>query len=156
MQDYSYSVFSLAAIVIHLIINFKLLIGRGEDTSRGRSYRNFLLGTLAYYVFDGAWGIFAGLGWTRGLCMSRLYSSSSRLSHLFSCGGVLSSPILNSAKGRLVFSPCSGMRFWPSTSWQLQPTHSTDASFISIPKAFTKQVTCEIQPSISWLPSMSV
>lgn len=54
MQDYSYSVFSLAATVIHLIINFKLLIGRGEDTSRGRSYRNFLLGTLAYYVFDGA------------------------------------------------------------------------------------------------------
>ena len=67
MQDYSYSVFSLAAIVIHLIINFKLLIGRGEDTARGRSYRNFLLGTLAYYVFDGAWGGICGTWLDKGL-----------------------------------------------------------------------------------------
>ena len=63
MQGYSYSVFSIAAIVIHLIINFGQLTGRGEDTVRARRYRGFLLGVLFYYVADGAWGIFAGLGW---------------------------------------------------------------------------------------------
>ena len=65
MQGYTYSIFSIVAIAIHLIINFKLLIGRGESTARGRTYRGFLLGILAYYVTDAAWGIFAGLGWTR-------------------------------------------------------------------------------------------
>jgi len=65
MQGYSYSIFSLAAIVIHLIINFDLLLGRGVATVRGKRYRGFLLGVLFYYVADGAWGILAGLGWTR-------------------------------------------------------------------------------------------
>jgi len=63
MQGYSYSAFSIAAIVIHLIINFRLLMGRGADTERGRRYRGFLFGVLFYYVADGAWGVFAGLGW---------------------------------------------------------------------------------------------
>ena len=63
MQGYSYSVFSLAAIAVHLIINFNLLLGRSITTARGKRYRGFLLGTLAYYVFDAAWGIFAGLRW---------------------------------------------------------------------------------------------
>ena len=65
MQDYSYSVFSIGAIAIYLIINSKLLFtGRGGGIVRGRSYRGFLLGILAYYVTDAAWGVFAGLGWT--------------------------------------------------------------------------------------------
>ena len=64
MQDYSYSVFSIVAIAIHLIINFNLLVGRGPTTAHGAHYRGFLLGILAYYVTDAAWGIFAGLGWT--------------------------------------------------------------------------------------------
>ena len=63
MQGYSYSVFPIAAIVIHLIINFGQLTGRGEATVRTRRYRGFLLGVLFYYVADGAWGMFAGLGW---------------------------------------------------------------------------------------------
>ena len=63
MQGYSYSVFSLVAIVIHLIINFDLLSGRQETAMRGTCYRGFLLGTLAYYVTDALWGIFAGLRW---------------------------------------------------------------------------------------------
>ena len=63
MQGYSYSVFSLAAIVIHLIINFDLLFGRGPAVVRGSRYRGFLLGVLFYYVADGLWGVFAGLGW---------------------------------------------------------------------------------------------
>ncbi|MBQ9338329.1 MAG: response regulator [Lentisphaeria bacterium] len=64
MQGYAYSIFSLAAIVIHLIINFNLLIGRKLNTPRVARYRGFLWGTLAYYVVDGAWGILAGLDWT--------------------------------------------------------------------------------------------
>jgi len=64
MQGYSYSVFSLVAIVLHLIINFDLFTGRGMAVSRIKHYRGFLFGTLAYYVIDGAWGILAGLGWT--------------------------------------------------------------------------------------------
>ena len=73
MQDYSYSVFSLVAIVIHLIINFDLIIGRGEVSVRGTRYRGFLIGTLLYYVFDGAWGIIAGLGWTRFLYVETVF-----------------------------------------------------------------------------------
>jgi len=63
MQGYTYSVFSLVAIVIHLIINFDLLTGRSVVTMRGSRYRGFLNGVLFYYLADGAWGIFAGLGW---------------------------------------------------------------------------------------------
>ena len=67
MQGYSYSTFSVVAIVIHLIINYGFLIGRGIVTKRGRRYRGFLLGVLFYYMADGAWGMLAGLGWTRAL-----------------------------------------------------------------------------------------
>ena len=67
MQGYSYSVFSLAAIVIHVIINFNFLADKGLVTERGWRYRGFLLGVLFYYMADGAWGIFAGLGWTGAL-----------------------------------------------------------------------------------------
>ena len=63
MQGYSYSVFSLVAIAIHLIINFDLLAGRGVASVRGTRYRGFLMGVLFYYVADGLWGVFAGLGW---------------------------------------------------------------------------------------------
>ena len=64
MQGYSYSVFSLAAIAVHLIINFNLFREKDITAERDRRYCGFLMGTLAYYVFDAAWGIFAGLGWT--------------------------------------------------------------------------------------------
>ena len=67
MQDFTYSVFSIVAIAIHLIINFNLLVGRGGSTVRDTRYRGFLLGTLAYYMTDAAWGIFAGLGWVAPL-----------------------------------------------------------------------------------------
>lgn len=96
MQGYSYSVFSLTAIAIHLIMNFKLLIGRGETSERGRCYRNFLLGILAYYIFDGAWGIIAGLGWTGLLYFETIFFFLSLVA-FFLCGGVLSSPILTPA-----------------------------------------------------------
>ena len=67
MQDYSYSVFSLVAIAIHLITNFDLLVGRKARSAHHSKYNGFLFGVLAYYVSDAAWGIFAGLGWTRAL-----------------------------------------------------------------------------------------
>ena len=64
MQGYTYSIFSIGAIAIYFIINSKLLFTeRGGGIVRGRNYRGFLLGILAYYVTDAAWGVFAGLGW---------------------------------------------------------------------------------------------
>ena len=65
MQGYTYSIFSVVAIVIHLMINFDLIIGRGSGTEHGARYRGFLIGVLAYYIADAAWGVLAGLGWTR-------------------------------------------------------------------------------------------
>ncbi len=73
MQGYSYSIFSLVAIAIHLIVNFNPLIGRGIVTERGRRYRGFLYGILFYYVADGAWGVLAGLGWTRLLYLDTIF-----------------------------------------------------------------------------------
>ena len=83
MQDYSYSVFSGVAIAIHLIINFKYLIGRGEISSRATRYRGFLWGTLAYYLSDAAWGIFAGLGWTKILYIDTFFFFLSLVAFVF-------------------------------------------------------------------------
>ena len=74
MQGYLYSVFSLAAIVIHLIINFQFLFGKREYEARfARYYRAFLFGTLIYYVTDAAWGVIAGLGWTKLLYVDTIF-----------------------------------------------------------------------------------
>ena len=67
MQSYSYSVFSIVAIAIHLIINADMLIGRRGNSELGSRYRSFLMGILAYYIADASWGILAGLGWNRCL-----------------------------------------------------------------------------------------
>ena len=74
MQGYLYSVFSLAAIVIHLIINFQFLFGKREyGVLFARYYRAFLFGTLFYYVTDAAWGVIAGLGWTKLLYIDTIF-----------------------------------------------------------------------------------
>ena len=73
MQGYSYSTFSLVAIAIHLIINFNLITGRWGITAHGARYRGFLMGILAYYVADGAWGVFAGLGWHGALYADTIF-----------------------------------------------------------------------------------
>ena len=83
MQGYSYSVFSSVAIAIHLIINYNLLIGKGEVSKRASRYRGFLLGTLAYYISDAAWGIFAGLGWTRILYADTIFFFLSLVAFVF-------------------------------------------------------------------------
>ena len=68
MQDYIYSVIAFLAMVIHLITNFRVLIGRGDVTARGlREYRGYLAGIFAFYLADAAWGVLSGLGWTRVL-----------------------------------------------------------------------------------------
>ena len=63
MQNYTYSVFSMVALVLHLIFNRNLLFGRRIETAHGKRYRLFLFGVLAYYVTDAMWGVFAGLRW---------------------------------------------------------------------------------------------
>ena len=73
MQGYTYSIFSAVAIVIHLIINFDLIRGRVEASMRGSRYRSFLVGVLVYYVADAAWGVFAGLQWTRALYVDTIF-----------------------------------------------------------------------------------
>ena len=83
MQGYTYSVFSAVAIAIHLIINFKLIVGRGESTARGICYRGFLYGVLAYYVTDATWGVLAGLGWTRVLYVETAFFFLSLVAFVF-------------------------------------------------------------------------
>ena len=83
MQSYTYSVFSAVAIAIHLIINFKLIVGRGESTVRGMRYRGFLYGVLAYYVTDATWGVLAGLGWTRVLYVETAFFFLSLVAFVF-------------------------------------------------------------------------
>ena len=73
MQGYLYSVFSGAAVLIHLIINFNLLRGRNLLTVRGSRYRGFLFGILSYYIADSVWGLLAGLGWTRLLYIDTIF-----------------------------------------------------------------------------------
>ena len=63
MQNYTYSVFSMVALVLHLIFNRNLLFGPRIETAHGKRYRLFLVGVLAYYVTDAMWGVFAGLRW---------------------------------------------------------------------------------------------
>ena len=73
MQGYTYSVFSIVAIAIHLIIDFDLLLGRQEVSARADRYRGFLFGILAYYATDAAWGILAGLGWNLLLYVDTIF-----------------------------------------------------------------------------------
>ena len=90
MQGYSYSIFSLLAIIIHLIINFNLFIRRQKFSARGRYYRGFLIGVLAYYITDGAWGIFAGLGWTEFLYIDTIFFFLSLVAFVFMWGRFVS------------------------------------------------------------------
>jgi len=83
MQGYTYSVFSIVAITLHLIINFGLLTGRRVIASRFTRYRGFLFGVLAYYISDAAWGIFAGLGWTNVLYVETVFFFLSLVAFVF-------------------------------------------------------------------------
>ena len=83
MQGYMYSVFSIAAIAIHLIFNFDLLVGRGAVTAHSSRYRGFLAGVLAYYVADAAWGVLAGLGWLRPLYVETAFFFLSLVAFVF-------------------------------------------------------------------------
>ena len=68
MQDYIYSVIAFLAMVIHLITNFNLLVGRVDASAHGlREYRGYLVGIFVFYLADAAWGVFSGLGWTKAV-----------------------------------------------------------------------------------------
>lgn len=86
MQSYTYSIFSLVAIAIHLIINFDLLFGREMTSPRAIRFRGFLLGILAYYVTDALWGIFAELGLTRILYVDTIFFFLSLVLFVFMWG----------------------------------------------------------------------
>ncbi len=74
MQDYVYSVIAFLAMVIHLIINFDMLPGRKLPRQRGiREYSVFLVGVFIYYLSDAAWGVLAGLEWTRVLYLDTMF-----------------------------------------------------------------------------------
>ena len=83
MQGYAYSVFSIVAIVVNLIINFDLIVGRGVANSHSTRYRGFLLGVFAYYISDAAWGILAGLGWTMALYVETIIYFLSLVAFVF-------------------------------------------------------------------------
>ncbi|MBR4654281.1 MAG: response regulator [Kiritimatiellae bacterium] len=83
MQGYAYSMFSSMAVVIHLILNFKLLMGKGTAAVYGARYRAFLFGILAYYLSDAAWGILAGLGWTTALYVDTIIYFLSLVAFVF-------------------------------------------------------------------------
>ncbi len=84
MQDYLYSTFSLAALAITLITDFKLLFRRRKEAAAYVVYyRGFLKGVLAYYFSDAAWGILAGLGWTRALYIDTILYFLSLVAFVF-------------------------------------------------------------------------
>ena len=83
MQGYTYSVFSILAIAIHLIINFDLLFGRRGKSVHVAEYRGFLASVLAYYVVDAAWGVFAGLEWTGLLYVDTIFFFLSLVAFVF-------------------------------------------------------------------------
>ena len=127
MQGYSYSTFSLVAIAIHLIINFKLLTSRGA-TERGKRYRGFLLGVLAYYISDGAWGIFAGLGWTRFLYVDTIFFFLSLVAVVFMwCRFVTAYLELGDRSARIL--AWSGYALWAVNLAALAANPFTDCFF---------------------------
>lgn len=66
MQDYIYSVIGLIAIVIQLIINFRVMFRPDHNRAQkaATKYRWLMLAIFVYYITDALWGILAGLGWT--------------------------------------------------------------------------------------------
>ena len=90
MPDYIYSSIAILAMVIHLIINFNLIVTRPTKARAAIEYRVFLAGIFAYYMVVAGWGIFAGLGWTRTLYVNTmLYYFAIALSVLLWCRTVI-------------------------------------------------------------------
>ena len=104
MQDYIYSTIALVAMVIHLIINSSPRAELGMTAAHGeREYRFFLKGIFAYYVADAAWGILAGLGWTRLLYIdTMLYYIAIAVSALTWCHFVVTYLDFSGWKARIL------------------------------------------------------
>ena len=60
----TYSIIGILASIILVIINRDILWQNRDLTKAQRSYRQFLMGVMAYYVTDLLWGILEALGWT--------------------------------------------------------------------------------------------
>lgn len=69
MQDYMYSAVGLIAIVIQLIINFRVMFRPEQQTTKkaAKMYRMLMIAIFCYYITDALWGIFAGLNWIPAL-----------------------------------------------------------------------------------------
>ena len=104
MQDYIYSVIAFLAMVIHLIINSDLILGRGVMKARGvHEYRVFLAGIFAYYIVDAGWGVFAGLEWTKVLYVdTALYYIAIAVSVLTWCRFVIAYLALSRRAARML------------------------------------------------------
>ena len=59
----TYSIIGILAAILLLIINRDILLGSRELTQTLRSYRQFLMGVMAYYITDLLWGILEAKGW---------------------------------------------------------------------------------------------
>lgn len=91
-------------MVIHLIVNFGSRVESGTASAHGaREYRFFLKGIFAYYVVDAAWGILAGLAWTRILYVdTMLYYFAIAVSVLTWCHFVVTYLDLSGWKARIL------------------------------------------------------
>ncbi len=105
MQDYIYSAMAFLAIVIHLIINFDMLLWRKVSATRGaREYQGFLAGVFFYYIVDACWGVFAGLEWTRVLYLDTMvYYIAIAVSVLTLCRFVIAYLGVSGWRSRLLF-----------------------------------------------------
>ncbi len=61
MQDYMYSIISVIALVIHLVINPGLLKIENIKDKKSRMYFFLMISIFFYYITDACWGLFAGL-----------------------------------------------------------------------------------------------
>ncbi len=105
MQDYIYSIIAFLAVVIHLIINFDLIPGRKVYNMHSvREYRFFLAGVFVYYLTDAAWGVLAGLGWTRLLYFDTMANFIAiAVSVLALCHFVIAYLCVKGLKARVLF-----------------------------------------------------
>lgn len=57
MQDYLYSAIALIAIVIQLVINYRVMFTSGKSSTQkaARKYRLLMMTIFAYYITDAFW-----------------------------------------------------------------------------------------------------
>lgn len=61
MQDFLYSIISIIAVIIHIIINPSLFQRKSWRSNRSKAYPLLMFAIFTYYITDACWGMFAGL-----------------------------------------------------------------------------------------------